>query len=74
MIVERTQEGKALAKQDPDFREGRPKIYSNRQIEHAISLKETDTHRHVKSGQAFPKAHYPIQTQKRAYITHVDLK
>ncbi len=25
MIVERTQEGKMLAKQNPDFREGRPK-------------------------------------------------
>src|SRR5699024_4903283 len=25
MIVERTQEGKAIAKQDPDFREGRPR-------------------------------------------------
>jgi DNA invertase Pin-like site-specific DNA recombinase len=25
MIVERTQEGKAIAKQKPDFKEGRPK-------------------------------------------------
>lgn len=25
MIVERTQEGKQLAKQKPDFKEGRPK-------------------------------------------------
>ena len=28
MIVERTQEGKAIAKQNPEFREGRPKKYS----------------------------------------------
>ena len=28
MIVERTQEGKAIARQNPDFREGRPKKYS----------------------------------------------
>ena len=28
MIVERTQEGKALVKQNPDFKEGRPKKFS----------------------------------------------
>ena len=28
MIVERTAEGKAIAKQNPDFREGRPPKYS----------------------------------------------
>ena len=37
MIVERTQEGKAIAKQNPDFREGRPKKYGKKQIEHALS-------------------------------------
>ncbi|SDB89474.1 Resolvase, N terminal domain [Pelagirhabdus alkalitolerans] len=39
MIVERTQEGKLLAKQNKDFKEGRPKKYSKKQIEHAIELK-----------------------------------
>lgn len=38
MIVERTQEGKAIAKQNPEYREGRPKKYSRTQLEHAISL------------------------------------
>lgn len=38
MIVERTQEGKAIAKQKPDFREGRPYVYSHKQIEHALNL------------------------------------
>ena len=28
MIIERTQEGKAIAKLDPNFREGRPPLYS----------------------------------------------
>lgn len=41
MIVERTQEGKAIAKQNPDFKEGRPDKYSKKQIDHAISLKES---------------------------------
>jgi len=38
MIVERTQEGKAIAKQREDFREGRPKKFTKKQIEHALSL------------------------------------
>ena len=36
MIVERTQEGKAIAKLNPDFREGRPKKFGRKQIEHAL--------------------------------------
>lgn len=38
MIVERTQTGKAIAKADPNYREGRPPKYSKTQINHAISL------------------------------------
>lgn len=38
MIIERTQLGKAIAKQNPDFREGRPKKYSQVQLDHAIEL------------------------------------
>lgn len=38
MIVERTQLGKSIAKQNPNFREGRPKKYSQIQIDHAVSL------------------------------------
>ena len=37
MIVERTQEGKAIAKQKDDFKEGRPRI-SKIKIDHALSL------------------------------------
>lgn len=48
MIVERTQEGKMIARQDPNFKEGRPKKFSKKQIEHAIALKENHTYRQVK--------------------------
>ena len=41
MIVERTKEGKAIAKQREDFTEGRPQKYSNKQIKHAIDLKQS---------------------------------
>ena len=38
MIVERTQSGKSIAKQNPSFREGRPRKFSNEQISHAMDL------------------------------------
>ena len=47
MIVERTQEGKAIAKQNPDFREGRPKKFKRKQIEHAMLLLEKHSYREV---------------------------
>ncbi|GEN46742.1 recombinase family protein [Alkalibacillus haloalkaliphilus] len=40
MIVERTQEGKAIAKERGDFREGRPRKYGKQQIKHALKLLE----------------------------------
>lgn len=47
MIVERTQEGKMLAKQNPDFREGRPKKFSRQQINQALSLLENHSYKQV---------------------------
>ena len=38
MIVERTQTGKAVARQDPNFHDGRPKKYTQDQINLALSL------------------------------------
>lgn len=47
MIVERTQEGKLIAKQRPDFREGRPRKHSRNQVQHALKLLETHTYKQV---------------------------
>ncbi|WP_066065275.1 recombinase family protein [Neobacillus soli] len=47
MIVERTQEGKALAKQRDDFREGRPRKHSKQQVLHALELLKTHTYKEV---------------------------
>ena len=47
MIVERTQEGKTIAKQNPDFKEGRPKKYSKKQIEHALELLGNHSYKQV---------------------------
>ena len=40
MIVERTQTGKAVAKQDPNFKDGRPKKYTPQQLQLGLSLLE----------------------------------
>ena len=47
LIVTRTQEGKAIAKQKPDFREGRPPIYGKTQKEHALDLLTTHSYSQV---------------------------
>jgi len=49
MIIERTQEGKAIAKQDSDFKEGRPKTYGDKQIAHALELLESKTYKQVEA-------------------------
>lgn len=46
-IVERTQAGKAIAKNDPNFREGRPKLHQQEQVEDALKLLETHTYKQV---------------------------
>lgn len=49
MIVERTQAGKEIAKQDPDFKDGRPKKYTKKQLEYAkqLKLEEKKTYKQI---------------------------
>lgn len=47
MIVERTQEGKAIAKQNPNYREGRPTVYGKAQKEHALELLRNHSYKQV---------------------------
>lgn len=56
MIVERTQEGKAIAKQKADFREGRPNVYSKKQIEHALQLLENNSYKQVEEVTGISKS------------------
>lgn len=56
MIVERTQEGKAIARQNPDFREGRPKKYSRMQIKHALELLKHYSYRQVEAMTGISKS------------------
>lgn len=47
LIVTRTQEGKAVARQSPNFREGRPPLYGKAQKEHALELLMTHSYGQV---------------------------
>lgn len=48
-ILERTHAGKEIARQKPDYREGRPKKYTSKQMEHAIELLETNSLKQVEA-------------------------
>jgi DNA invertase Pin-like site-specific DNA recombinase len=56
MIVERTQEGKAIAKLNPDFREGRPKKFGKKQIEHALELLKENSYKQVEAMTGISKS------------------
>ncbi len=47
MIVERTSAGRELAKANDDYREGRPKKFTKKQISHALKLLETHSYKEV---------------------------
>lgn len=56
MIVERTSDGKAISKMNPDFIECRPKKFSNTQINHALSLLENHSYRQVEQMTGISKS------------------
>lgn len=47
MIVERTRAGKEIAKTKEGYKEGRPKKYGSKQIEHALELLEDNSYKRV---------------------------
>ena len=47
MIVERTQEVKAIAKMNPDFTEGRPRKFDDKQLKYALKLLEENSYSEV---------------------------
>ena len=57
MIVERTQMGKAAARQNPNFKDGRPKKYSSAQIALALDLlNDGKTYREVENMTGISKS------------------
>ena len=49
MICERTQEGRAIARLNPEYREGRKKKYSKAQMKHALELLNTHSYKQVEA-------------------------
>ena len=47
MIIQRTQEGKAIVRQNANFKDGRPKKFSRVQLDHALELLETYSYTQV---------------------------
>lgn len=47
MIVQRTQEGKAIARLNPNYKEGRPRKFTDDQIKYALMLLETNSYSKV---------------------------
>ena len=68
MIIQRTQEGKAVARQNPNFHDGRPKKFSKTQIEHALELLQTNSYKQVVAMTGISRA-----TLGRAKATQKDI-
>lgn len=49
MIIERTQEGRVLARRDPNYKEGRKKKFTRAQMEHALNLLDTHSYKQVEA-------------------------
>ncbi|HOJ10922.1 MAG TPA: recombinase family protein [Clostridiales bacterium] len=56
MIVERTTRGKEIARQDKNFREGRPKKFTEKQLTLALSLLKNHTYKQVEEMTGISKS------------------
>lgn len=56
MMVERTQIGKAVAKEKADFKEGRPQKFSDEKIQQALKMLETKSYKQVEAELGISKS------------------
>lgn len=66
MILERTKEGRAIARLDPEYKEGRKKKFTSQQIEHAMELLETHSYKQVEAMLGISKSTL-IRAKKEVY-------
>lgn len=66
MIVERTQEGKAIARQKDGFRDGRPRKYGQIQMDHAMQLLQDHSYTQVTEMTGISRATLAREKQRRA--------
>ncbi len=64
-IIERTQAGKEIAKQKPDFKEGRPKKFGKQQIDHALELLSTNSYKQVEKLTGISKSTLLRENKKK---------
>ncbi len=65
MIVERTQEGKAIARQKEGYRDGRPKKYGAAQLDHAMELLKENSYSQVVAMTGISRATLAREKQRR---------
>lgn len=65
MIVERTQEGKAIARQNPNYREGRKPTYTKKQLDHALGLLKNHSYNQVVDLTGISKSTLIREVKKR---------
>ena len=68
MIVERTQEGRAIARQKDGYREGRPRKYSKKQMDHAIGLLDGHSYKQVAEMTGISKATLAREKRRRETV------
>jgi len=68
LIISNCLEGKEIAKQDPNYREGRPKKFSKTQIDHALQLLKNYSYRQVEEMTGISKSTL-IRAKKSLYKT-----
>lgn len=56
MIVERTSEGKEIARQKEDYKEGRPKKYTKSYLDHAMELLKNHSYKEVEEMTGISKS------------------
>lgn len=72
LIIERTQEGKAIAKQRADFKEGRPKKFTKKQLDHALKLLESNSYKEVEALTNISIATLAREVRKRKESKMID--
>lgn len=65
MIIERTQEGKAIARQREGYRDGRPRKYGKAQMDHAMELLHAHSYAQVVALTGIPRATLAREKQRR---------
>lgn len=65
MIIERTQEGKAIAKTKNGFKEGRPQKYTQTQLDHAMDLLKEYSYTQVEKMTKISKSTLTREARKR---------